>query len=187
MASHPTINGIPTPWTKNEEYYYWGNGYLNSANNDLLKVEQTIGPNGMANTYDSSRTVAWHRTLANNSAIFYTSLGHSNSNYTSDTLFQNLILNATRWCLNLNTILNEVIQSNEFKLYPNPVKDALNFEPGNNIKSYSIFNIKGQEVTNDNALLKNESQIDLINLKKGIYYIRFQIGDKTVSKKFIKS
>ncbi len=97
IQSHPVLNSLPDPWFKEEEYYYWEQGYFDSSVYVLHQVEVTIGPNGMVNSYDSSRAVSWIRLTPGGGKIFYTSLGHSPSNFTSDTSFIRLIKNAVEW------------------------------------------------------------------------------------------
>ncbi|MBL7930147.1 MAG: ThuA domain-containing protein [Bacteroidia bacterium] len=94
---HPVLNFLPDPWFKEEEYYYWEQGYFDSSVNVLQKVEATVGPNGLVNSYDSSRAVTWVRFTQAGGKIFYTSLGHSPTNFTSDSSFIRLIRNAVGW------------------------------------------------------------------------------------------
>lgn len=97
IGTHPTTDSLPDPWTKNEEYYYWENGYYSSDNIPVLEVEETVGPNGLVNNYDSERPMSWYKILPGGGRSFYTALGHSNSNFTGDQEFMNHIRDAVLW------------------------------------------------------------------------------------------
>jgi len=87
-------DNIPNPWNKNEEWYYWENGYLSPAFTTLLEVERTGN-----NSYDAARMVAHFRELPGGGKAFYTSLGHSGQNFTDDKTFRQLMSNALSWVL----------------------------------------------------------------------------------------
>ena len=97
IGTHPTTDSLPNPWTKNEEYYYWENGYYDSDNIHVLEVEETVGPNGSVNSYDNARPMSWYKILPGGGKSFYTALGHANSNYTSDQNFMDHIRDAVLW------------------------------------------------------------------------------------------
>lgn len=97
IVPHQVLNNLPNPWFKEEEYYYWENGYFDSSVTILQKVETTVGPNGLVNSYDSSRAVTWNHFTSAGGKVFYTSLGHLPSNFTTDSLFIRLIKNAVEW------------------------------------------------------------------------------------------
>jgi type 1 glutamine amidotransferase len=92
--SHPSSANLPSPWTKTEEYYYWQNGYLSNQFTEVLRVGQTG-----SNSYDAPRMVAHCRDLPGGGRAFYTSLGHSASNYSSNAQFIQLIEDAMLWVL----------------------------------------------------------------------------------------
>lgn len=99
IGLHASTANIPDPWLKNEEYYYWENGYYDPANNVVLEVEQTVGPNGLVNSYDAARPMSWYRALPEGNRVFYTALGHAQSSYTDDLLFRQHIEDALDWML----------------------------------------------------------------------------------------
>lgn len=78
----------------------------------------------------------------------------------------------------------------DFQLYPNPASDALtirlNTETANKRVLY-IINGLGDivqiEQLEENG--KTEKEISLINLPKGIYFAKLQIGDRSIGKKLI--
>ncbi|HPF91705.1 MAG TPA: ThuA domain-containing protein [Flavobacteriales bacterium] len=116
IGTHPSISNLPDPWLKNEEYYYWEGGYFNPDNNVVLQVEETIGPNGLVNSYDAPRPMSWYRELPSGSRIFYTALGHAASNYTEDALFRQHIEDALIWMLFGTTAISSTNDVRPFTL-----------------------------------------------------------------------
>lgn len=177
IAPHPSVKDLPNLWSKNEEYYYWENGFLDTAIHVVLKVEQTVGPNNRINSYDSSRAVAWEKTLVSGSRVFYTSLGHANSNYTSDTLFQGLILNAIKWCLGLSVSSKEIhLPEQSFKIHPNPATTFIQLENTLADEIIYIYSEKGEFVSM-HYLNTGATTIDINHLTSGIYFVK--IGAST--------
>lgn len=107
IGTHASTANLPDPWSKNEEYYYWEGGYYGGDNTEVLRVEETIGPNGQVNSYDAPRPMSWYRELPNASRVFYTALGHATSNYTSDALFRTHVKDALSWLLDFGVGVNE--------------------------------------------------------------------------------
>lgn len=102
VGLHQSTANLPDPWNKNEEYYYWSNGFFDSSNVEVLQVEETLGPNGQVNPYDAARAMSWYRLLPSGAKVFYTALGHAQSNFTSDTLFQQHMRDALAWLMPTN-------------------------------------------------------------------------------------
>lgn len=102
VGLHASTANLPDPWVKNEEYYYWEGGYFGTDNTEVLRVEETMGPNGQVNSYDAPRPMSWYRELPNGSRVFYTALGHATANYTGDALFRTHIKDALEWLLDGN-------------------------------------------------------------------------------------
>jgi len=124
-GAHPSIYNVPDQWEKAEEYYYWEGGYFAEFNTEVLVVEETVGPNGLVNSYDAPRPMSWYRFLSqSNSRVFYTALGHAQENYTSDILFRTHIKDALAWLMEGITGMPEV-EGVELRLSPNPVADVL--------------------------------------------------------------
>jgi len=75
---------------------------------------------------------------------------------------------------------------NNFKLYPNPVKDVLNVKTkGANIDSIEIFSMFGMRIEKT-PTLGSSNTIDVSDLAVGTYFIRFTSGEDVVTRKFIK-
>lgn len=86
-------NGISFPWSDNEEWYYWEDGYIDSSFTELLRVSDTG-----SNSYDDARMTAHYWNRADGGKSFYTSMGHASSKYT-DAEFVQLITNAFAFML----------------------------------------------------------------------------------------
>lgn len=125
IGTHASTAGLPDPWVKNEEYYYWENGYYGPDNTEVLRVEQTVGPNGLVNSYDAPRPMSWYRMLPNGSRVFYTALGHDLSNFTSDMLFRTHIKDALVWLLEGWAGVAPIDGTQALRIYPNPATDVL--------------------------------------------------------------
>jgi len=97
LAGHPTLGGLPSPWNKTEEYYYWQNGYLNNSFTEILRVNRTGGA-----SYDGARMTTHIKSLSWGGRAFYTSLGHAQSNFSNDQNFKNLLTNAVNWTASPN-------------------------------------------------------------------------------------
>lgn len=80
---------------------------------------------------------------------------------------------------NINTIDCELLDNEEFMIYPNPVKDLLHIDAKNeiNVENLKIVNFLGQElawksINIPQSVLSRSFTIDVSNLNTGIYYIR---------------
>lgn len=72
-----------------------------------------------------------------------------------------------------------------FKLYPNPSQNYITVSASNNIENIEIFNVLGQRVLIENPNL-NTKQINISELKKGVYLIRTTINNISGTYKFVK-
>lgn len=101
IGSHPTMVNLPDPWTKTEEYYYWerNEGFLSPDITEVLRVRET-DLDGIVNSYDSARPIAWVQEFSGGARSFYTALGHAASNYTdSDNDFRKHIRDGVCWAV----------------------------------------------------------------------------------------
>jgi Leucine-rich repeat (LRR) protein len=71
-----------------------------------------------------------------------------------------------------------------FRLFPNPIIDNLTTSIHEQA-TYSIFNINGQFLKEGN-LTKGESTVDLSNISSGLYFIKVETEEGTLTKKLIK-
>lgn len=77
------------------------------------------------------------------------------------------------------------IKSNEFVIYPNPVKDFLIIKGNTIINKVTVFNSLGQLLFEKNQN-NNEFSLDLTNLSTGHYFIKVESNDKKQVLKVIK-
>jgi len=77
--------------------------------------------------------------------------------------------------------INEVALD-EFKYYPNPTSDIINFEASRVIEKATVYNILGQEVANLKGQT-NSLQVDIASYPQGVYLVKLSIEGqvKTVS------
>lgn len=80
---------------------------------------------------------------------------------------------------NLNTSEFEV--NNLVKLYPNPSNNSIYISGLKQLESFTIYNMLGNKVSDGNV--SNNEKIDIHNLNKGIYFLKFKNGNTL---KFIK-
>lgn len=74
---------------------------------------------------------------------------------------------------------------NSLTVYPNPVKNTLNFSYAQDITAVTVYNFLGQQVLSK-SLQVNESSIDLSGLTSGTYYLTIQSQEKAKTVKIIK-
>ncbi len=76
------------------------------------------------------------------------------------------------------------INSNEFKMYPNPVNDILIIENSAEIEKIDIYDLQGRKVVGFNDI---SNQLDLSVLKRGLYLLKIQnINNENFTYKIIK-
>ena len=89
--------------------------------------------------------------------------------------------------INLDEIA--VSESNDFYIYPNPVKELLNIKTPSNsgfINSYKISNVLGQIIQTKTLFTENEFSINTTSLSRGVYFIAIEKGEKRKTLQFIK-
>ena len=90
-----------------------------------------------------------------------------------------ILFNAAKVSVNDNELLN-------VSMYPNPTSNRLNISAKSIISSAAIYNILGKEIMNFD-INKTSKSIDVSNLSKGIYVIKYQLENKTIgTDNFIK-
>ena len=95
LRDHPTVAGVPVPWAKDEEYYYWerNGGQLDPDIVPVLEVRSTG-----TQSYDAPRPMSWYQTFPSGARSFYTALGHARGNYTDpDNDFRRHLRDALCW------------------------------------------------------------------------------------------
>ena len=81
--------------------------------------------------------------------------------------------------------INSLIADN-FKIYPNPAKGKLTINLPNNVNeaNITILDITGKQYLNKKINSQNET-IDLIDIPKGIYFVRIESENESIVKKLI--
>ncbi|HEY9178415.1 MAG TPA: ThuA domain-containing protein [Flavipsychrobacter sp.] len=180
-VAHPILNGIPSPWNKTEEYYYWQNGYINSTFTELLRVAST-GPD----SYDAARMMAHYKEHTWGSRSIYTALGHDISNFTSDTSFEQLLENALYWCAS-PTFPAEIssMDAHTLSVFPNPFTEAITIDAGvSGSYKLNVYDLLGQKVYS--GKVEKNTTISLSHLKNGMYYLVLDSPNQLYTRKLLK-
>lgn len=75
--------------------------------------------------------------------------------------------------IDLNALgINELININNIKTYPNPTEDLLYISGFENIVKYEVLNITGQKLLTGH--ISENSYIDINSLENGVYFIRLE-------------
>ncbi|MGC4040117.1 MAG: T9SS type A sorting domain-containing protein [Flavobacterium sp.] len=77
------------------------------------------------------------------------------------------------------------IDANNFKAYPNPVKDVLNLDYNSDISSVAVFNLLGQQVLAKEVHART-GQVDMSHLSAGSYLVRVVADNQVKTIKVIK-
>lgn len=82
-----------------------------------------------------------------------------------------------------STLGNSDFDFSDLKLYPNPVQNALRIAVPNtlNLNSAKLYNMTGQEIINT-----TNQDIDMSGLKSGMYLLKLETNEGTVTKKVLK-
>lgn len=72
---------------------------------------------------------------------------------------------------------------NEIIVFPNPVKDEINFKSEDNIAAISITDLSGKLVR---KIYNSNQAIDVSDLSPGIYFLQIQIDETLLTEKIIK-
>lgn len=145
------------------------------------------GPNGiLANSslYNSSNWVPNSIPTEFSFNVSVPTTGLINST-TSDVIFDNLVVRAVATStLSLDNVQNV---DNTISLYPNPANSNFNIHSKDNILNIKILDVNGRIIFNQNNLNSNTSNIDVSNLKSGIYMVIVENESGIQKTKFIKS
>ncbi len=110
--------------------------------------------------------------------------------YTFTTQNNTIYLDITNSEGSVATFYDNVLSQEEFlnqklKAYPNPVVDNLFIESNNTlIQELHIYDLSGKIVLKQDSLENN--QLDVSNLRQGIYIVKINTSDGSVNKKIIK-
>lgn len=93
-------------------------------------------------------------------------------------------------CLQALTVgITEVAKQNDFVLFPNPAKSVITISStiiGNTKINYEVVDVLGKVIMMNDNHNSNNFTININDLNSGIYFLRLQINNSTVVKKFVK-
>jgi len=92
-ASHPTMLGIPSPWTRTDEWYAFQSNPRPNVD-VLMTLDESSYMPGTA-TMGDDHPITWCHDYEGGRA-FYTALGHTSESY-SDPIFVGLLTRAIQW------------------------------------------------------------------------------------------
>ena len=172
--------------TPNRDYTFSGIGITPSADAAQNWTEQSNTVAGSVRTLVVKRTLAGgsgdfaFTNAAGTMPIFYarggstTLANHGGGNRDYATLTFSPVL----------AVNDASLTANKVSLYPNPVKDVLNFTNAEKIKSVRIFDATGKEWAGQKSVVS----INVSALAKGVYFVEVEKLDGTTAyEKFIKN
>lgn len=93
-------------------------------------------------------------------------------------------------CLqSINVGIKEVVKQNDFALFPNPAKSSITISSTINgtVKiNYEIVDVLGKVVIQNENTGSDKFSININDLNSGIYFLRLQVNNSVVVKKFVK-
>jgi len=150
-----------------------GNDALGLFKNGILI--DLLGTLGNNTTYASNTTLVRNAIITEGNTVFDINEWTSFSSDTCTNLGQHIQA----------TLSIDPTKSNDFKIYPNPVKgNFLNIDVKQNTR-FEIYTILGKKVLEGNATLTNKD-INVSILDKGIYIIKLKTPNGNPSKKLIR-
>lgn len=88
----------------------------------------------------------------------------------------------------INIVLSSIneLKNNDFVIYPNPSSDIINIQSINDlyVEELKIYDVSGKIIIEKNK--NNTNNIDVKQLKKGVYVIKIRTSNGISNKKFIK-
>ncbi|WP_397447589.1 T9SS type A sorting domain-containing protein [Polaribacter sp. R77954] len=114
-------------------------------------------------------------------------LGDANIKFNNEEISETVL--ARKFSISVIEVPKETLNTHEVKfnkvsVFPNPVKNKLNFSTKNNIKSVDIYNLNGVRI----SIFKNISDnvIHVNHIKTGVYILKVVTDKATEFKKIIK-
>ena len=85
--------------------------------------------------------------------------------------------------------ITEIIKQNDFALYPNPAKSQITISStiiGDVKINYEVVDVLGKVILQNENTGSDKFSIDINDLNSGIYFLRLQVNNSVVVKKFVK-
>jgi len=116
------------------------------------------------------------------------SLGKLKTDIQKINTFYNLV-NKPNCLQAINVGLTEVVKQNDFALFPNPAKSIITISStiiGSVKVNYEIVDVLGKVVMQNENTGSDKFSININDLNSGIYFLRLQVNNSVVVKKFVK-
>ena len=171
-------------------------------NEDIVGISNTSNSTLLfTNLAKPQAVISLSGNILSTSAIFETYQWYVNNILIVGAISQNLVLDAVGEynCLVTQGGCNAVSNTVGFNLsnqsfndisllaFPNPSKSKITIPYfGENNISFSVLNMLGQEVLNGTLSDKNDSDISIVDLKSGSYFLNLYYNNQTKTIKFIK-
>ena len=111
--------------------------------------------------------------------------GTTGNGWSSDVAIDNVIISASSSLTGITDLSNEVVAPLEISIFPNPVTGTtLNVNTTNSEVSYEIINAAGQYIAKGKL---DNGGINISQLTKGVYVLKFAADNKVVTKRFIRN
>jgi hypothetical protein len=91
-------------------------------------------------------------------------------------------VNTAKSSKSLSNVQN-VVETIDLYIYPNPVENTLFFNTDIKVSQVSIFSVQGSLISEQNV---NNNSVDVSKLKTGTYFITINKDGKEITKKFLK-
>lgn len=82
--------------------------------------------------------------------------------------------------------INQVAETTNFSIYPNPVRNELNINSVTSLKNVKVINAIGQQIVNENTA-GNHYKLNTSNYVKGVYFVQIETENGKSTKKFVVS
>ncbi|TVZ57321.1 putative secreted protein (Por secretion system target) [Lutibacter sp. Hel_I_33_5] len=143
--------------------------YFHEIKNDMNSSSGSVGNNTFT-------TTTFDFTASTTDVIIYVRSLSSTSD--KQVYFDNISL-----VKKVTASVKDVFGAN-FGMYPNPTKTNFSFSSKASVDSVEIFNVIGKSVSKVSAIKNN--RINVSNLKSGIYFVKFNSGKSSITKKLVK-
>jgi hypothetical protein len=158
-------------------------GLIGTIENNTFSYENTF-------SYGPVCNITADDILLRNTIMSFYFFPHNNFNYTIIDVGNYKKLTITN-SSNNTVIYNSVNLNsknfnagNDLNVYPNPVDNILNFKSDWEVNTVKIHSAEGRLINID--LNNQNNQIDVSHLQSGIYFVEFEINNKSIRKKIIK-